>query len=358
MPEWLPDNLAELVLFRPLRIVLLIIAAFVLRRVLRRLINRSVRRAIDKPLSARNEMTQKLINVTTPSAERRKQRLSALGSLAQSTVTLVIFGVLILMILAELGYNITTILAGTTVIAVTVAFGLQSVVKDLFSGVFMLVEDQLGVGDYVDMDMASGVVQAIGLRVTELRGEDGTVWYVRNGEVLRVGNFSQGGPGRAAGRSRTCPELRHDLRAAYSACVASSVIVVPVIALETGQFFLASSAAASNCSAVMPGTTPITDSLMPVMPSPGWKVTSARVSSEVGGLPPWARTFDECHVEARGMRSGDQLLGAGVALRLLGAPPPADLEAAEAGRNELHLSLAIQQGSLPVGFRGPNCSHE
>ena len=197
MPEWLPDNLAELVLFRPLRIVLLIIAAFVLRRVLRRLINRSVRRAIDQPLSARNEMTQKLINVTTPSAERRKQRLSALGSLAQSAVTLVIFGVLILMILAELGYNITTILAGTTVIAVTVAFGLQSVVKDLFSGVFMLVEDQLGVGDYVDMDMASGVVQAIGLRVTELRGEDGTVWYVRNGEVLRVGNFSQGGgPGQ------------------------------------------------------------------------------------------------------------------------------------------------------------------
>jgi moderate conductance mechanosensitive channel len=195
MPEWLPDNLAELVLFRPLRIVLLIIAAFVLRRVLHRMINRSVRRAIDRPLSSRNEITQKLINVTAASAERRKQRLSALGSLAQSTVTFVIFAVVILMILAELGYNITTILAGTTVIAVTVAFGLQSIVKDLISGVFMLVEDQLGVGDYVDMDMASGVVQAIGLRVTELRGKDGTVWYVRNGEVLRVGNLSQGGPG-------------------------------------------------------------------------------------------------------------------------------------------------------------------
>jgi moderate conductance mechanosensitive channel len=68
-------------------------------------------------------------------------------------------------------------------------------VKDLVSGIFMLVEDQLGVGDYVDMDMASGVVEAVGLRVTELRGKDGTVWYVRNGEVLRVGNFSQGGPG-------------------------------------------------------------------------------------------------------------------------------------------------------------------
>ena len=195
MPEWLPDNLAELVLFRPLRIVLLIIAAFVLRRILHRLIKRSAQRAIDRPLSSRNQMAQKLIVATTMSAERRKQRLSALSSLAQSAVTFVIFAVVILMILAELGYNITTILAGTTVIAVTVAFGLQSIVKDFFSGVFMLVEDQLGVGDYVDMDVASGVVEAIGLRVTELRGDDGTVWYVRNGEVLRLGNFSQGGPG-------------------------------------------------------------------------------------------------------------------------------------------------------------------
>ena len=196
MPDWFPDNLAEVLAFTPVRIVLLIIAAFVLQRILRRLINRSVRRAIDRPFSSRNQLTQKVIDATTISAERRKQRLSALGSLAQSIATFVIFAIVILMILAELGYNITTIVAGTTVIAVTIGFGLQSVVKDLISGVFMLVEDQLGVGDYIDMDMASGVVEAIGLRVTELRSRDGTVWYVRNGEVLRIGNFSQGGPGQ------------------------------------------------------------------------------------------------------------------------------------------------------------------
>jgi moderate conductance mechanosensitive channel len=196
MPDWFPDNLTEVLAFTPVRIVVLIIAAFVLQRILRRLINRSVRRAIDRPFGSRNQLTQKVIDATTISAERRKQRLSALGSLAQSIATFVIFAIVILMILAELGYNITTIVAGTTVIAVTIGFGLQSVVKDLVSGVFMLVEDQLGVGDYVDMDMASGVVEAIGLRVTELRSRDGTVWYVRNGEVLRVGNFSQGGPGQ------------------------------------------------------------------------------------------------------------------------------------------------------------------
>jgi small-conductance mechanosensitive channel len=195
MPDWLPDNLAALVVFKPIRIVLLIIAAFVLRRVLHRMINRSVRRAVDRPLSSRNQMAQKFIDATTVSAERRKQRLEALGSLACSAVTFVIFLVAILMILAEMGFNITTIVAGTSVTAVTLAFGLQSIVKDLVSGVFMLVEDQLGVGDYVDMEKASGVVEAIGLRVTELRDKDSTVWYVRNGEIVRLGNYSQGGPG-------------------------------------------------------------------------------------------------------------------------------------------------------------------
>ncbi len=206
MPDWLPENLTELVVFRPIRIVLLIIAAFVLRRILNRLIKRSTQRAIDRPLSSRNPMAQKLIVATTMSAERRRQRLSALSSLAQSTVSFLIFAVAILMILAELGYNITTILAGTTVVAVTIGFGLQSIVKDIFSGVFMLVEDQLGIGDYVDMDVASGLVVAIGLRVTELRGQDGTVWYVRNGEVLRVGNFSQGGPGEPPAEAEPAPE--------------------------------------------------------------------------------------------------------------------------------------------------------
>jgi small-conductance mechanosensitive channel len=195
MPDWLPDNLAALVVFKPIRIVVLIIAAFVLRRVLHRMINRSIRRAVDRPLSSRNQMAQKLIDATTVSAERRKQRLEALGSLACSAVTFVIFLVAILMILAEMGFNITTIVAGTSVTAVTLAFGLQSIVKDLVSGVFMLVEDQLGVGDYVDMEKASGVVEAIGLRVTELRDKDSTVWYVRNGEIVRLGNYSQGGRG-------------------------------------------------------------------------------------------------------------------------------------------------------------------
>ena len=202
MPDWLPENVTELVVFKPLRIVLLIIAAFVLRHVLHRMIKRAVRQAVNRPLTSRYQVAQRVIEATTVSAQRRKQRLEALGSLACSAVTFVIFLVAILMILAELGFNITTIVAGTSVVAVTLAFGLQSIVKDLVSGVFMLVEDQLGVGDYVNMEKASGVVRGIGLRVTELRADDGTVWYVRNGEVLALGNFSQGGPGHPPAQAK------------------------------------------------------------------------------------------------------------------------------------------------------------
>ena len=196
MPDWFPHDLAEVALFTPLRIAFLVLVAIVVRQLLCRLINRSVLRAIGHPPRLKFRAAQALVDATSLPAERREQRIGALGSLGRSTVTAVITIVAALTVLTELGFNITTIVAGTSVVAVTIAFGVQSIVKDLVSGIFLLVEDQLGVGDYVDMEKASGVVESIGLRVTQLRADDGTAWYVRNGEVLRVGNFSQGGPGR------------------------------------------------------------------------------------------------------------------------------------------------------------------
>jgi small conductance mechanosensitive channel len=74
---------------------------------------------------------------------------------------------------------------------VALGFGAQSLVTDFLSGIFMIVEDQYGVGDVIDLGEASGTVEAVGLRVTRLRDVQGTVWYVRNGEVVRVGNSSQ-----------------------------------------------------------------------------------------------------------------------------------------------------------------------
>jgi small conductance mechanosensitive channel len=192
--DWIPDDWDWAVTVG--RIVLLVLGALIARYVLRRLIRRTVRKASQRSTHLRFKPAQALVQATTIPNERREQRIAALGSIANSVVSGVIFVVVGLMILAELGFNITTIVAGTSIIAVTVAFGVQSIVKDLISGVFMLVEDQLGVGDWVDMDKASGEVREIGLRITQLRAEDGTLWYVRNGEVLRVGNFSQGGPNK------------------------------------------------------------------------------------------------------------------------------------------------------------------
>ena len=192
MPDWFPNDLAELAGFVPLRIAFLVVMAIVARWVLHRLIDRAVRQSITRPLRS----VRVVEAASGLSAERREQRISALGSLGRSAVTLVIGLVTVIMVLSELGFNVTTIVAGTSVVAATIGFGMQSLIKDVLSGVSMLVEDQLGVGDYVDMEMASGIVEEIGMRTTQLRAEDGTVWYVRNGEVLRVGNYSKGGPGR------------------------------------------------------------------------------------------------------------------------------------------------------------------
>lgn len=195
MPSWFPHNLAETVVFVPLRVLFLIVVAVLARLLLHRLITRAITKAIGRHPHFKLRAAQAFLDATSLPAGRREQRILALGSLARSAVTFIVFIATLLMVLAEMGFNITTIVAGTSIVAVTVAFGLQSIVKDLISGVFMLVEDQLGVGDYVDMEKASGTVEEIGLRVTQLRDEDGTVWYVRNGEIVRVGNFSKGGTG-------------------------------------------------------------------------------------------------------------------------------------------------------------------
>jgi small conductance mechanosensitive channel len=95
-------------------------------------------------------------------------------------------------ILAELGIAIGALAAGAGILGAALGFGAQSLVKDFLAGLFIVVEDQFGVGDFVDLGTATGVVESIRLRVTQIRDSEGTVWYVRNGEILRVGNQSQG----------------------------------------------------------------------------------------------------------------------------------------------------------------------
>jgi small-conductance mechanosensitive channel len=123
---------------------------------------------------------------------RSEQRIEALTSVLRSLITFVIYTVATFMILGELGINLGPLIAGAGILGVALGFGSQALVKDFLSGVFILVEDQFGVGDIVDLDgTTSGVVDAVSLRTTRLRAVDGTLWHVPNGEIRRVGNKSQ-----------------------------------------------------------------------------------------------------------------------------------------------------------------------
>ncbi|WP_283605814.1 mechanosensitive ion channel family protein [Mycolicibacterium poriferae] len=123
--------------------------------------------------------------------ERRQQRAQTIGSVLKSTVSIVLLVWGILAILNVLGVNIAPFIASAGVVGLAIGFGAQNLVRDFVTGVFMLLEDQYGVGDIVDLGEAIGEVQTVGLRVTTLRDIDGTLWYVRNGEIARVGNMSQ-----------------------------------------------------------------------------------------------------------------------------------------------------------------------
>src|SRR5690606_37796789 len=119
------------------------------------------------------------------------QRVEALAMVLRSVASFVIWLVAAFLILSELGVNLGPLLAGAGIVGVALGFGSPTLVRDFLSGIFILVEDQFGVGDVVDVGEASGVVEAVSLRPTRLRSVDGTVWHVPNGEIRRVGNMSQ-----------------------------------------------------------------------------------------------------------------------------------------------------------------------
>jgi small-conductance mechanosensitive channel len=184
-----------------LRIALIVGLALVARWLVRRAISRMVRRAANgdtptllRPLPERVRATLQEATAMVP-PERRRQRAEAIGSVLRSTITAVIFVIALLMILDLFEINLAPLLAGAGVVGVALGFGAQTLVRDLLAGLFMLLEDQYGVGDVIDVGEASGVVEAVGLRITTLRDLQGVFWYVPNGEIRRVGNRTQGAAG-------------------------------------------------------------------------------------------------------------------------------------------------------------------
>jgi moderate conductance mechanosensitive channel len=189
------DWWADVLLDRPLQITALVVIALVIRYLLHKVIKRLVDRSVEKEPRTSVLGSKTAARVVLGSAgvysDRRVQRVQTIGSLAKSVSTAVIATVAVVMTLEILGYPIGPLLASAGIAGIALGFGAQNLVKDFLAGIAMLIEDQYGVGDVIDMGEAGGVVEAVSLRVTRLRAVDGTVWYVRNGEVMRIGNSSQ-----------------------------------------------------------------------------------------------------------------------------------------------------------------------
>ena len=203
MYEWTGNEnaarLADILLGRLGVVLFIFICGFIARYVSHKLINRVVLRAEKGMLPGRLStlgvgsatLGEAMSALEGDYAERRVARARTMGSLMKSIATGVIFTIVVLMSLSELGIDIGPLLASAGIAGVALGFGAQSLVKDYLNGMFMMFEDQYGVGDTVDLGEAIGVVEAVSPRVTRVRDYAGTVWYVRNGEILRVGNSNQ-----------------------------------------------------------------------------------------------------------------------------------------------------------------------
>jgi small conductance mechanosensitive channel len=187
-------KVADWVIGKPLTAIVILLVAWLLSRLARRRIRRAIAKLIlvDKDTAAR--ALQK-VGVAAPSVAvedpRRTARASSIALVVSSTVSVLIWVIAVLLVLGELGIDLAPLIAGAGIAGIAIGFGAQNLVKDCVAGLFMLIEDQYGIGDAVDLGVAEGAVEKITLRTTVLRGSDGTVWHVPNGEIRRVGNRSK-----------------------------------------------------------------------------------------------------------------------------------------------------------------------
>ena len=195
-----PDDWLQWFVGVPLRVLLIVAIGSVLLAVLRRLIRKVSEHIAEGTPTLRGprlkglgqtDVGAVLLRANPLASARRAARARTIGSVLRSAANIIIGSTVVLMVLAELGLNIAPFLASAGIAGVALGFGAQSLVKDFLSGTFMLLEDQYGVGDTVDFGEVTGTVEEVALRVTKVRDANGTLWFVRNGEILRTGNKSQ-----------------------------------------------------------------------------------------------------------------------------------------------------------------------
>jgi small-conductance mechanosensitive channel len=181
------------ILNRLITIVIIIVVAFALRWVLHFGIDRVVQQIVSGAKKKQNVQDTQALVASPLAAVRLVQRTRTLGSVLTNIVNVFILVIAVLTIVNTISSTVLGSFALlTAAIGAGLGFGAQNIVKDVLNGLFMVMEDQLGVGDVVDVGPATGVVEAVGIRITQIRDVNGILWFVRNGEILRVGNMSQG----------------------------------------------------------------------------------------------------------------------------------------------------------------------
>ena len=187
----------------PFNVALIVIVSLILRAILLAVSDRVIRRLVSEARKKNGGTSDHTGPVGVPAAvtaSRQVQRTKTMGTVFHNFITWSIVCIASIQILQVMGVSVTAIVATAGIGTAALGFGAQNIIKDVLNGMFMVFEDQLGVGDVVDLGLASGTVESVGLRITTLRGDDGTIWFVRNGEIVRVGNKSYGDPKRFAAK--------------------------------------------------------------------------------------------------------------------------------------------------------------
>jgi small-conductance mechanosensitive channel len=198
--EWVYDQTSNATLAKisqwlvgtPLTVLCIMFGAWILAHVARRYLGRVVRGVMmrQSSLPAR-QLSRVGIGNGDELDPRLEARAASISGAVGGTAGVIIWVIALITVLGELGIDLGPLIAGAGIAGIALGFGAQNIVKDFLAGLFVLIEDQYGIGDTVDLGEASGTVQQISLRTTVLRAQDGTVWHVPNGEVMRVGNKSQ-----------------------------------------------------------------------------------------------------------------------------------------------------------------------
>lgn len=189
----------------PFNVAIIVLVAIILRAILLAVSDRVIRRLVSEARKKNGGSSEHTGPVGVPAAvtaSRQVQRTKTMGTVFHNFITWSIVCIAAIQILQAIGVSVTAIVATAGIGTAALGFGAQNIIKDVLNGMFMVFEDQLGVGDKVDLGLATGTVESVGLRITTLCGDDGTIWFVRNGEIVRVGNMTYGDPKRFAAKTK------------------------------------------------------------------------------------------------------------------------------------------------------------